>query len=201
MVKYSPVISRLITQLGYLPGIGSKTAQRLAFHILSTPDEQALELAQAIIDAKKETCLCSTCFNLTDHDPCEICADPSRDHTVVCVVEHPRNVAAIERTNEYRGLYHVLHGSINPMQDMGPEKLKIMELLRRLQTDKEISEVIVATNTTLEGEATALYIARLLQNSGIKVTRPASGLPMGGDLEYTDEITLAKAIEGRREIN
>lgn len=201
MANFSPIINRLITQLGHLPGIGAKTAQRLAFHILSLPEEQALELANAIIDAKHDTCLCSICCNITDHDPCEICSDANRDHSLVCVVEHPRNIAAIERTQEYRGLYHVLHGSINPMQDLGPENLKIMELLRRLQNDKEISEVIVATNTTLEGEATALYIARLLQNSGIKVTRPAAGLPMGGDLEYTDEITLARAMEGRREIN
>jgi len=198
--KYSPRISKLIAQLGKLPGIGGKSAQRLAFHILSLPQEQVQELAEVLIDARQNTFLCSICCNLTDTDPCEICSDNSRDKTIVCVVENPRDVSAIERMHEYKGSYHVLHGAISPMQGIGPNQIKLKELLARLSSEVAISEVILANNPTVEGEATAMYISRLLKPAGIKTTRIAHGLPMGGDLEYADEVTLSKAMEGRREL-
>ena len=200
MARFSPAIARLITELGKLPGVGSKSAQRLAFHLLSQPPEQSQALADAIVTASKATRLCSVCCNLTEQDPCEICSSPSRDRTTICVVENPRDVAAMERIHEYRGLYHVLHGAISPMHNIGPEQIRLRELLTRLRTDENISEVILATNPTVEGEATALYIARLIKPAGIRTTRIAHGIPMGGDLEYADEVTLARAMEGRREI-
>jgi recombination protein RecR len=200
MAKYSPIISKLIAQLGKLPGIGNKSAQRLAFHLLSLSDAEVEEFADSLLQAKKTTFLCSVCCNLTDQDPCEICASKSRDHTVICVVENPRDVMAIERMHEYKGLYHVLHGEISPMNGVGPNQIRLKELLSRLTDQTAVSEVILANNPTIEGEATALYISRLLKPAGIRVTRIAHGLPMGGDLEYADEITLSKALEGRREM-
>lgn len=200
MARYSPSIARLIAELGKLPGIGSKSAQRLAFHILAQPESRSEALAQAILEARRSTRLCSVCCNLTDQDPCEICASATRDRSQICVVENPRDVAAMERIHEYRGLYHVLHGAISPMQNIGPDQIHLRELLARLRVQTEVSEVILATNPTVEGEATAMYIARLLKPAGILTTRIAHGIPMGGDLEYADEVTLAKAMEGRREI-
>lgn len=200
MARYSPSIGRLIAELGKLPGIGSKSAQRLAFHILAQSQEQAESLAAAILEAKKSTKLCSVCCNLTDQDPCEICSSSSRNSQQICVVENPRDVSAIERMHEYKGRYHVLHGVINPMQHIGPDQIKLRELVQRLQNEPDVEELILATNPTVEGEATALYIARLLKKTGIKITRIAHGLPVGGDLEYADEVTLARAMEGRREI-
>lgn len=200
MARYSPSIGRLIAELGKLPGIGNKSAQRLAFHILAQPQEQAELLAAAIVEAKRSTKLCSVCCNLTDQDPCEICSSTNRNSQQICVVENPRDVSAIERMHEYKGRYHVLHGVINPMQHIGPDQIKLRELVQRLQNEPDISELILATNPTVEGEATALYIARLLKKTGILITRIAHGLPVGGDLEYADEVTLARAMEGRREI-
>ncbi len=200
MSRYSPSIARLIAELGKLPGIGGKSAQRLAFYLLAQPENKAEALAEAILDARRTTRLCSVCCNLTDQDPCEICASQTRERTQICVVENPRDVAAMERIHEYRGLYHVLHGAISPMQNIGPDQIRLRELLARLRAQTDVNEVIIATNPTVEGEATALYIARLLKPAGIRTTRIAHGLPMGGDLEYADEVTLAKAMEGRREI-
>jgi len=200
MARFAPTIARLVSELGKLPGIGSKTAQRLAFHILSLPREKSAALADAILEAARDTRLCSVCCNLTDTDPCEICTSASRDRRVICVLESPRDVASIERVHEYKGLYHVLHGTISPMKGIGPDQIKLKELLARLREDTDIEEVILATNPTVEGEATAMYIARLLKPAGIRTTRIAHGLPMGGDLEYADEATLSMALEGRREI-
>ncbi len=201
MARYAPSIGKLITELGKLPGIGQKTAQRLAFHLLGQPPEQARALAAAILAASESSRFCSICCNLTENDPCQICMDDKRDQTIICVVENPRDVAAIERMHEYKGLYHVLHGAISPMQGVGPEQIKLRELLSRLRENEKVVELILATNPTVEGEATALYIARLLQPAGILTTRIAHGLPMGGDLEFADDVTLAKALEGRREIS
>ena len=198
MARYAPSIARLIAELAKLPGIGGKSAQRLAFHLLAQPENQVEALAQAILDARHTTRFCSVCCNLTDQDPCEICASATRDRSMICVVENPRDVAAMERIHEYRGLYHVLHGAISPMQNIGPDQIRLRELLSRLRDDESIHEVILATNPTVEGEATALYVARLLKPAGILTTRIAHGLPMGGDLEYADEVTLARAMEGRR---
>lgn len=192
-------VIELIEELSKLPGIGRKTAQRLAFHIINKSDEEALKLANAIVSAKKNTKYCSICCNLTDVDPCTSCSNKKRDRSIICVVEDPRDVMAIERTREYHGLYHVLHGNISPMDGIGPEDIKIKELLKRLQTE-EVKEVILATNPTIEGEATAMYISKLLKPMNIKTTRLAYGIPVGGDLEYADEVTLSKAIEGRREL-
>lgn len=200
MARYSPVIGRLITELARLPGIGQKTAQRLAFHLLAQPEEQVESLADALLSARKKIRLCSICCNITEQDPCEICSSKTRDRSTICVVENPRDVAAMERIHEYKGLYHVLHGVISPMQGIGPEQVKLRELLTRLRQDESVREVILATNSTVEGEATALYLARLLKPAGILTTRIAHGIPMGGDLEYADEMTLSRAIEGRREI-
>ncbi|MDD2533250.1 MAG: recombination mediator RecR [Eubacteriales bacterium] len=200
MARYSPSIAKLVAELGKLPGIGNKSAQRLAFHLLAQPLERVESLANAILEARRSTRLCSVCCNLTDKDPCEICAGSGRERTQICVVENPRDVAAMERIHEYKGLYHVLHGVISPLQNIGPDQIKLRELLARLRTEDLVSEVILATNPTVEGEATALYIARLLKPANIKTTRIAHGIPMGGDLEYADEVTLARAMEGRREI-
>lgn len=199
MKHYAKPLSNLIGELSKLPGIGGKTAQRLAFHILSQEDRDAFALAEAIIDAKKNMKYCSVCGNLTDVDPCSICSDPARDQSVICVVESPRDVSAMERIKEYQGLYHVLHGAISPMDGIGPDDINLKQLIVRLQ-QKDIKEVILATNPNIEGEATAMYTARLIKPAGIKVTRIAHGVPVGGDLEYADEITLSKAMEGRREL-
>ncbi|MDD4366373.1 MAG: recombination mediator RecR [Eubacteriales bacterium] len=199
MKYYAKPISKLINELSKLPGIGGKTAQRLAFHILSLSEKEAEELASAISEAKKNMKYCSVCGNLTDSDPCSICSDPGRDPKTICVVESPRDVAAMERIKDYRGLYHVLHGSISPIEGIGPDDINLKSLVIRLQgTDTE--EIILATNPNIEGEATAMYIARLLKPSGIKVSRIAHGIPVGGDLEYADEITLLKAMEGRHQL-
>lgn len=200
MKNYSKPLTELISQLSKLPGIGGKSAQRLAFHILSMDDEDAISIADAISNAKREMKYCTVCGNLTDKDPCSICTDPKRDQSQICVVESPKDVMAIERMKEYKGLYHVLHGAISPMDGVGPEDINLKQLIIRLQDSSEISEVIIATNPNIEGEATAMYAAKLIKPSGIKVSRIAHGVPIGGDLEYTDEITLSKAMEGRREI-
>ena len=197
---YGGHVARLIEELSRLPGIGGKSAQRLAFYIIHLPAEKAESLAQAIITAKRNVRYCSQCCNLTDTDPCQICANIKRDPKIIMVVEDPRDMAAYERTNEFHGLYHVLHGAISPMHGVGPGDLTIAALLKRLQQSNEIEEVIVATNPNVEGEATALYIGKILKDTGIKVTRIAHGVPVGGDLEYVDEVTLSRALEGRREI-
>lgn len=199
MKYYAKPLNRLINELAKLPGIGGKTAQRLAFHILSMDDKSAMELAEAISDAKRSMTYCSVCGNLTDTDPCAICADESRDKSVICVVESPKDVVAMEKIREYRGYYHVLHGAISPMDGIGPDDINLKSLIMRLQ-DENVKELIIATNPNIEGEATAMYIARLIKPSGIKVTRIAHGIPVGGDLEYADEVTLLKAMEGRREL-
>ena len=199
MDYYSSQITKLIEELSKLPGVGAKSAQRLAFHILSMDDREAEVLANSITRAKSSMRYCSVCGNLTESDPCEICSDEKRDRTVICVVEQARDVAAMERMKEYNGLYHVLNGAISPMDGIGPEDINLKQLIIRLQQD-DIREVILATNPTIEGEATAMYAARLIKPSGIKVTRIAHGIPVGGDLEYTDEVTLSKAMEGRREL-
>ncbi|MEE1038845.1 MAG: recombination mediator RecR [Eubacterium sp.] len=199
MKYYAKPLSRLINELSKLPGIGGKTAQRLAFHILSLEEDEAMNLAGAISDAKKNMKYCSVCGNLTDEDPCRICADKTRDEKVICVVESPKDVVAMEKIREFDGYYHVLHGAISPMEGIGPEDINLKSLIIRLQNSK-VEEIIVATNPNIEGEATAMYIARLVKPSGIKVSRIAHGIPVGGDLEYTDEITLLKAVEGRKEL-
>ena len=199
MAQYAKPLANLIRELSKLPGIGGKSAQRLAFHILSMDDREAEVLANSITRAKSSMRYCSVCGNLTESDPCEICSDEKRDRTVICVVEQARDVAAMERMKEYNGLYHVLNGAISPMDGIGPEDINLKQLIIRLQQD-DIREVILATNPTIEGEATAMYAARLIKPSGIKVTRIANGIPVGGDLEYTDEVTLSKAMEGRREL-
>lgn len=199
MKYYAKPLGKLITELSRLPGIGGKTAQRLAFHILSMKEKEARALADAIVDAKEQMKYCSVCGNLTDTDPCGICADPDRDRQVICVVETPKDVVAMERIKEYNGLYHVLHGAISPMEGIGPEDINLKQLIIRLQKE-DVQEIILATNPNIEGEATAMYIARLVKPSGIRVSRIAHGIPVGGDLEYADEITLLKAMEGRREL-
>lgn len=199
MSVYAAPVARLIEEFEKLPGIGHKTAQRLAFHVLNMPLEKVERLANVISDAKIKTKYCSICGNLTDTEVCVLCGSNNRDSSVICVVEDPRDVSALERIKEFKGLYHVLHGAISPMDGIGPEDIKIKELLIRIQ-DKEIKEVIIATNPNIEGEATAMYISKLLKPLGIKTTRIAHGIPVGGDLEYADEVTLAKALEGRREL-
>ncbi|MDD6707009.1 MAG: recombination mediator RecR [Eubacterium pyruvativorans] len=196
-MQYPRPLGRLIGELSKLPGIGTKTAQRLAFHILSLTDREAENLSDAIQEAKHTMRYCSVCGNLTDQDPCVVCSDQTRDRTTICVVETPQDVMAMERVREYKGLYHVLNGVISPMEGIGPEDINLRQLILRLQQHPEVTEVILATNPNIEGEATAMYIARLLKPSGIKVTRLAHGLPVGGDLEYADEVTLLKAMEGR----
>lgn len=192
-------ITKLVEQFRRLPGVGPKSAARLAYHILKIDRDKAQALAQAILDAKDKISFCSVCFNLTDTDPCGICQSDARDHMVICVVEEPPDVAALERTREYRGLYHVLHGALSPLEGVGPDDLKLRELLSRISCGG-VHEVIMATNPNVEGEATAMYIARLLKPLGVKVTKIARGLPVGGDLEYADEVTLSEAFENRREI-
>ncbi len=199
MKQYPKPLAKLIGELSKLPGIGYKSAQRLAFYILSYEDSEAKALADSITDAKRDMKYCSVCGNLTDNDPCVICADDSRRKDVICVVESPRDVMAMERIKEFDGLYHVLNGVISPMEGIGPEDINLKSLIERLQTS-DVKELIIATNPNIEGEATAMYIARLIKPAGIKVTRIAHGLPVGGDLEYADEVTLLKAMEGRREL-
>ena len=199
MKYYAKPLTKLISELSKLPGIGGKTAQRLAFYILSMDDKDATAIADAIIDAKKSMKYCSECGNLTDIDPCRICSDNTRDKSTICVVESPKDVSAMERIKEFRGLYHVLHGAISPMDGIGPDDINLKQLIIRLQQNN-VTEIIMATNPNIEGEATAMYTARLVKPSGIKVTRIAHGVPVGGDLEYADEITLSKALEGRREL-
>ena len=200
MKQYPRSLNKLINELGKLPGIGGKTAQRLAFHVLSLTDREAEMLAESIVEAKRSLHYCSVCGNLTDKDICGICSDGSRDKHVICVVETPQDVMAMERIREYKGTYHVLHGAISPAEGIGPADINLKSLIERLQGDSDVEEVIIATNPNIEGEATAMYIARLLKPAGIKVTRIAHGIPVGGDLEYADEVTLLKAVEGRREL-
>lgn len=199
MKQYPKPLGKLINELSKLPGIGDKTAQRLAFHVLSLTDAEAESLADAVIEAKHALRYCSCCGNFTDKDPCDICSDPERRRDVICVVESPRDVVAIERIGEYEGKYHVLHGVLSAMSGIGPEDINIKSLIKRLQ-NSEVQELIIATNPNIEGEATATYLARLIKPSGIKVSRIANGIPVGGDLEFADKVTLLKAIEGRREI-
>ena len=199
MGYYSPSIEKLVESFEKLPSIGHKTAQRLAFYMLDLSDEEIKEFTDSIINAKKNLKYCSKCFNITDNDPCLICNNPKRDESVICVVEDVRDVIAMERTHEFNGVYHVLHGSISPMNGIGPNDIKIKELMSRIG-QIEVKEIILETNPRVEGEATAMYISKLVKPFGIKTTRIARGIPIGGDLEYTDEITLTKALEGRNEI-
>ena len=191
-------VARLADEFSKLPGIGPKTAQRLTYYLVRMPEEEARALAEAIVAVKERIVLCSACFNITETDPCVVCANPRRDRSRICVVEEALDVLALERTNTYRGMYHVLHGVISPMNGIGPDDLRIRPLLDRLAGD-DIEEVILATNPNLEGEATSMYIQQLIAPLGIRITRPARGLPVGGDLEYADEVTLGRAIEGRQE--
>ena len=200
MSYFPDSINQLIGELMKLPGIGPKSAQRLTFHLLRRDRSEIVELARALVNAKDRTKYCSECFNITDRDLCPICGDGTRDQAQLCIVQEPRDVAALEKTHELRGYYHVLHGAISPMEGIGPDQLKIRELLWRVQKNPALQEVILATNPNIEGEATALYISRLLKPLGIKVTKIAHGLPVGGDLEYVDEVTLGRALEGRREM-
>jgi recombination protein RecR len=199
MTSAAAPVARLIEEFHKLPGIGPKSAQRLTYYLLRAPADEARALAQAILEVKEKTILCSVCQNIADSDPCAICSNPERDHGAICVVEEPLDILALERTGAYRGLYHVLHGVISPMDGVGPEDLKVQELLSRLRSG-DVREVIMATNPNLEGEATAMYIARLISPLGVKVTRLARGLPVGADLEYADNVTLARALEGRQEV-
>ena len=198
MAYYSSQITRLIEELSKLPGIGSKSAQRLAFHIINMPKDQAAGLASAIVDARENIRYCSQCFNLTDSELCPICRNEKRNKKVIMVVETPRDLAAYEKTGKYEGVYHVLHGAISPMLGIGPSDIRLKELMHRLE--KDVDEVIIATNSSLEGETTAMYISKLVKPTGIKVSRIASGVPVGGDLEYIDEVTLLRALEGRVEL-
>ena len=199
MSLYSPSIEKLIESFERLPSIGHKTAARLAFYMLNCTEEETKEFVSSILNAKKNLKYCSKCFNISDTDPCFICGNPKRDETQICVVEDVRDIIAMEKTHEFKGVYHVLHGSISPMNGVGPEDIKIKELLTRLM-DGQVKEVILATNPRVEGEATAMYLSKLIKPLGITVTRIAHGIPVGGDLEYNDEITLTKALEGRREL-
>jgi len=196
---YEGPVQALIDELGRLPGIGPKSAQRIAFYLLKAAPEDANRLARAITEAKARISWCTRCFNFATGELCTYCLDERRDATVVCVVEEPRDIVAVERTHEFRGRYHVLQGAIAPIEGIGPEQLRIKELMKRVE-EEHITEVILATNPNIEGEATAMYLARLLKPLGVRVTRPASGLPVGGDLEYADEVTLGRALEGRREV-
>lgn len=196
---YPEPISKLIDSFTKLPGIGPKTATRLAFHVLQMKDDDVLDFANALVSAKRELLHCSNCGHITDQDPCAICQDTSRDETVICVVEDPKDVIAIEKMKEFRGRYHVLNGVISPMDGIGPEDINVSDLIKRLK-DENVEELILATNPNIEGEATAMYISRLVKPSGIRTTRLAHGLPVGGDLEYADEVTLAKSLEGRTEL-
>ncbi len=198
MDYYGEKMSKLISELSTLPGIGSKSAQRLAFHIIHMPKEKVKELSEAIYDARENVCYCRQCCTLTDQDLCPICSDPARDQKTIMVVESTRDLAAYEKTGKYEGVYHVLHGAISPMQGIGPDDIRLKELMQRLQGD--VNEVIIATNSSLEGETTAMYLSKLIKPTGIRVTRIASGVPVGGDLEYIDEVTLLRALEGRTEL-
>ncbi|CAM4280940.1 MULTISPECIES: recombination protein RecR [Bacillus] len=198
-MHYPEPISKLIDSFMKLPGIGPKTAVRLAFFVLDMKEDDVLGFAKALVNAKRDLAYCSVCGHITDRDPCYICDDSHRDQSVICVVQEPKDVIAMEKMKEYQGVYHVLRGAISPMEGIGPEDINIPQLLKRLQ-DETVQEVILATNPNIEGEATAMYISRLLKPTGIKVTRIAHGLPVGGDLEYADEVTLSKALEGRREV-
>ncbi len=199
MSYFSPSIEKLIESFEKLPSIGHKTATRLAFHMLDLGEQEINDFISSIVNAKKSLKYCSNCYNISDTDPCPICASPKRDNSIICVVEDVKDIIAMEKTHEFKGVYHVLHGSISPMDGIGPDDIKIKELLNRISQNK-ISEIILATNPRVEGEATAMYLSKLIKPMGIKVTRIAHGIPVGGDLEYTDEVTLAKALEGRREI-
>ncbi|WP_144492739.1 MULTISPECIES: recombination protein RecR [Bacillus cereus group] len=198
-MHYPEPISKLIDSFMKLPGIGPKTAVRLAFFVLDMKEDDVLGFAKALVNAKRDLAYCSVCGHITDRDPCYICDDSHRDQSIVCVVQEPKDVIAMEKMKEYQGVYHVLRGAISPMEGIGPEDINIPQLLKRLH-DETVQEVILATNPNIEGEATAMYISRLLKPTGIKVTRIAHGLPVGGDLEYADEVTLSKALEGRREV-
>lgn len=199
MNEYIPPLAKLIEQFEALPGIGHKTAQRLAFYVLNSPKQYAEDFAKALTDAKENVKYCSVCQNITDKEVCDICIDDVRDKSIICVLETPKDVLLIEKTHEFHGMYHILHGAISPMDGVGPNDIKIRELLTRL-SDGSVKELIMATNPNIEGEATAMYIAKLVKPLGVKVTRIANGVPVGGDLEYADEVTLTKAIEGRREM-
>jgi recombination protein RecR len=199
MSRFAEPMTRLIDELKKLPGIGSKTAQRLAFHILRSNDDDAAALAAAVRDVKANLRLCSICNNITDVDPCVYCSSPTRNQRLICVVEEPTNIAAVEKTKHFNGVYHVLHGSISPLHGVGPEQLRIASLIRRVEGG-QVDEVIIATNPTVEGEATAVYLSGELRRPGLKVTRIATGIPVGSDIEYADEITMLKAMEGRREL-
>ncbi|SIT93440.1 recombination mediator RecR [Edaphobacillus lindanitolerans] len=198
-MHYPEPISKLIDSFMKLPGIGPKTAARLAFYVLDMKEDTVMEFSRALVDAKRKLTYCSVCGHITDTDPCRICQDSGRDQSMICVVQEPKDVIAMEKMRDYNGLYHVLHGAISPMDGIGPEDINIPDLLKRLQ-DETVQEVILATNPTIEGEATSMYISRLIKPSGIRTTRIAHGLPVGGDLEYADEVTLSKALEGRREL-
>ena len=201
MSYYGNAINRLIGELSKLPGVGGKSAQRLAFYIIAMPEERGKALAEAITAVKRDIKYCGTCCNFTDSDPCSLCSNPKRDALTIMVVEDPRDLAAYERTGEYRGMYHVLHGSISPMNGIGPNELKIKELLTRIgDSESPITEVIIATNPNVEGEATAMYLSKILKPLGIKVTRIAHGVPVGGDLEFVDQVTLSRALQWRREL-
>ncbi len=199
MSYYSPSIEKLVEAFEKLPSIGHKTAVRLAFHVLNQTNEETNEFIKAITSAKQNLKYCSKCYNISDTDPCTICANPKRDESIICVVEDVKDIIAMEKTHEFKGVYHVLHGVISPMNGIGPDDIKLKELIARLSKEK-VKEIILATNPRVEGEATAMYISKLVKPLGIKVTRIAHGIPVGGDLEYTDEVTLTKALEGRREL-
>jgi recombination protein RecR len=199
MAVYAGPVQDLIDELGRLPGVGPKSAQRIAFYLLKVTREDALRLARAIGEMKDRVAFCKRCFNIAEGDECGICADPRRDGHLICVVEEPRDIVAVEKTGEYKGRYHVLQGAISPIEGVGPDQLRVRELLTRIEPE-EVEEIILCTNPNLEGEATALYLGKLLKPLGIKVTRIASGMPVGGDLEYADELTLGRALEGRREV-
>ena len=199
MARYSPSVAKLISELGKLPGVGPKSAQRLAFHILAMQQEDVKSLSDALMEARTSTRLCSVCQNFTDSEVCPICSDPKRDKSTICVVENPRDVSTMERMRDYNGHYHVRNGVYSPLNNVGLDEIKIKELIQRLRENPETKEVIIATNQTAEGEATAMYLGRLIKPSGIKVTRIASGLPMGSDLEYADDVTLSKAMQARHE--
>jgi recombination protein RecR len=199
-VYYPEALAKLIDAFTRLPGIGPKTAGRLAFHVLRMKEEDVTDFAKALVNVKRNLHYCSVCCNITDIDPCRICMDKSRDPAIICVIQEPKDLVAIERTREFRGYYHVLHGAISPMEGIGPDEIYVAELLKRLG-DETVQELIMATNPNIEGEATAMYLSRLIKPFGIKVTRIAHGLPVGGDMEYADEVTLTKALEGRRELN
>lgn len=198
-MHYPEPIAKLIDAFSHLPGVGSRTAGRLAFHVLRMDEEDVVNFAKALVNVKRNLHYCSVCCNITDIDPCRVCQDKSRDASMICVVQEPRDLVAMERTREFQGYYHVLHGAISPMEGIGPDDIHVAELLKRL-SDETVQELILATNPNIEGEATAMYLSRLVKPFGIRITRIAHGLPVGGDLEYADEVTLTKALEGRREV-